>query len=731
MKPAHLKVDINNVMSPKTPKDGNGPIKLIISPKGDDAISLVFITSTPVTSKHSPLFTRIYNVPNSIFSPIVVNMRRSFISLASPFKQSVTCPTLGNIESVNVRERKTVYYMHIVTGVTTAVCIGIASWLITMRVIKLIDTGEWYAAITLGLILCGIVFFSFAIKTIVGCIFIMILGPLKSIDINSQYYSGIKPLHNPQDCLPQVVVHIPVYKEPLESVISKSLDNLGKALDTYKKWFSEKRGENIHSKIIVFDDGLQFLDNAEKLSRIEYYKKHKIAFVARPKTGRTGLFKKASNMNDGLHACVKTTEYSEMLSLGYKEANQMFWVEHQDWVMGGDLRMMKNAIILLVDADTKVPETAICDVVPEFLQDSDLPYTQHYTMPFDEHCSNYWENMISYFTRKIYHTGIGFSTALGDCCPLVGHNAFIRWSYLKDTSNIMETFEGKVRYWSDEHVSEDFELFMRFAAIGKFGRYIRYTGGGFQEGVSLSFIDEVIKMKKFTYGACEMCFNPVRRWLCKGLINKTLWNFLRAKHIKWYSKVNICIYMSTYMAMASAFYYVLAEGIMNILFPSFYDDYMVRSFDVMLTCVFIFGLTSLIGEIVLQWRLHCLSGKSMLKIIWDEIKWIPAMSIFFNSILFHMTDVSFRYFWSIPIEWGATAKTNEDAINVNCWKCLLGTLRVYWKEYVLMSLLCASYSFCVWWFQLSFYNSWSVLGYTIAHMVGPIILNPYIMSLKW
>ena len=42
------------------------------------------------------------------------------------------------------------------------------------------------------------------------------------------------------------------------------------------------------------------------------------------------------------------------------------------------------------------------------------------------------------------------------------------------------------------------------------GRYATYTGAGFQEGVSLSCVDEVIRLRKYAYGACEMLLNKFK-----------------------------------------------------------------------------------------------------------------------------------------------------------------------------------------------------------------------------
>lgn len=42
------------------------------------------------------------------------------------------------------------------------------------------------------------------------------------------------------------------------------------------------------------------------------------------------------------------------------------------------------------------------------------------------------------------------------------------------------------------------------------GRYATYTGAGFQEGVSLTCVDEVIRLRKYAYGACEMLLNKFK-----------------------------------------------------------------------------------------------------------------------------------------------------------------------------------------------------------------------------
>lgn len=642
------------------------------------------------------------NLPNLIITP-----RHSIDS-------KVTTKKSWNIEISP--ERKPVYYQKYVTLIMIIAIILLSAYITTMQIIQIVQYKTYYAISILPLILLGMIFFSFAIKTVLSFIFIMILGPIKTLHTNSLFYSAIKSNLDIKgiEQLPPVIVNIPVYKESFDKVIQKTLQNVIECIDNYKC-------ANGYAKIIVFDDGLQVIKNREKMKRINFYKKNGIGFIARCAENRRGLFKKASNLNHGLNICCKLTELQNENSLTYKEANIAYWKDNIDDIIGGDLSIPSDSIFLLLDADTKLPKNVITDTITEFIEYPELPYTQHLTLPFSNQCNNYWEGMIGYFTKKIFMSGIRLSTALGDNCPLVGHNAFIRWKDMREYAN---KDKQEVKYWSEETVSEDFEFFIRLAQNNKFGRYVTYTGTDFQEGVALSYIDEVIKMKKFTYGACEMCFNPIKNWIHKGLFSKIFVMFMWSNNIRWYQKISTCVYLSTYFALASSFYYMVAEGIISIMYPEFYDRYMVRSFDVMITCVLIFGIINVIGEIIIQWRLNALS----LLTLWNEVKWIPLLALYFNSILLHLTEISFRYFWCLKAEWGSTVKEIEKINSLNALKL---TLKCFIKEYICMSLLFSGYLTYTIIFNIGFYRSWSVLSYTSLHILGPIILNPYITRLNY
>ena len=65
----------------------------------------------------------------------------------------------------------------------------------------------------------------------------------------------------------------------------------------------------------------------------------------------------------------------------------------------------------------------------------------------------------------------------GDVAPLVGHNAFLRWSAIRDCA-FMDPEDGQLKFWSEAHVSEDFDMSVRMQIRNYIGRYVSYTGKG-------------------------------------------------------------------------------------------------------------------------------------------------------------------------------------------------------------------------------------------------------------
>lgn len=109
---------------------------------------------------------------------------------------------------------------------------------------------------------------------------------------------------------------------------------------------------------------------------------------------------------------------------------------------------------------------------------------------------DYFENGITFFTNMVY-TAIRFSIGSGEVAPFVGHNAFLRWAAVQDVGVVsQEEEQGFVAYWSESHVSEDFDIALRMQIRGSTVRVASYHGDGFKEGVSLTIYDEIARWQK-------------------------------------------------------------------------------------------------------------------------------------------------------------------------------------------------------------------------------------------
>jgi membrane glycosyltransferase len=124
-----------------------------------------------------------------------------------------------------------------------------------------------------------------------------------------------------------------------------------------------------------------------------------------------------------------------------------------------------------------------------------------------------FERCMTYFTRTIY-TAMEWAVASGDDAPFLGHNAFIRWTSLRELSYTDN--DGEEKWWSESHVSEDFDLSIRLHVKGYVVRLATYHEGGFKEGVSLHIYDEIARWQKYIYGCNEIVFYPLRFWLFRG-----------------------------------------------------------------------------------------------------------------------------------------------------------------------------------------------------------------------
>lgn len=483
----------------------------------------------------------------------------------------------------------------------------------------------------------GLACFPFAIKTIVGALVVMFVNP-DVLHHNGRYLSTISTEATvakdvETGChLPPVFIHLPVYLEALDATLRPTLLSLRCAVDAYINIGGA-------ATILVMDDGMAFLSVEERERRMEAYTEFGASHVARGMHGRAGLFKKASNMN-----------YALLLH-----------------------RPSDDGLIMIVDSDTRVPEHCISMTVHEFVADSSVSFVQHATTPFThQENGSPFERFLCRFTHQIYWSGILLGVALGDGAPLVGHNAFLRWSAVADAcpSHSPNTF------WSEDTVSEDFDMSLRLVTRGGIGRYATYCGEGFQEGVSKTLVDEIHKWRKYTYGVCELIFSPKRSYA-----------YVMAEGVPWHHKVSLGLYISSYMAMGLSVPFAIIEGVMSLAAPSFFTSKTcaLHALDVTIASSVTFALFGTGGEIILRIRSskRRIGVREVVRYALAEITKIPMFVLFFGCLPIHIASSTLSFVLRSRPTWGSTAKDGETQDM---------TLRshafiVFWPEYLAISIL--------------------------------------------
>ena len=262
--------------------------------------------------------------------------------------------------------------------------------------------------------------------------------------------------------------------------------------------------------------------------------------------------------------------------------------------------------------------------------------------------NNAFENGISYFTNLIY-TSIQFAVGNGDCAPFVGHNTFVRWAAIQ---SISWEEDGVTKFWSDSHVSEDFDISLRLQMNNFIGRLATYHNGGFKEGVSLTVYDELARWEKYAYGCNELVFHPLYKWVYKGPFTRLFLRFLFS-NIKVTSKITILAYIGSYYAIASAIPLTLANYLVLGWFQDDVDQFYIASWKIFVGMAVIFNVLSPLGYAMLR---HRLGQKTFFMSVIETVKWTPMFVLFFGGISYHLLKAILCHFFSIPMEWTTTAK---------------------------------------------------------------------------
>ena len=560
----------------------------------------------------------------------------------------------------------------LMVGLAVALCVIVEVACVAKMLTEVRLDGNYLRFALIATVPLFATFSLFFMIVITGSLF-QLFGPMSGVLSNSMFYSAKapKPERYPDLQLPHITIQMPVYKEGLKGVILPTITSLVAAVKYY-----EDRGGT--ASIFVNDDGMQLVKSELAEARKAFYELNGIGWCSRPaqctEDGpkffiRKGKFKKASNMNYCLDFSLRVED--ELLKLIEKkcaeehctqddltvEDEDDLYTQARDTVLdrdggktlsAGDIRL--GEIILLIDSDTRVPEDCLLLGAVEMHESPEVALLQH-SSGILQVVGNAFENGISYFTNLVY-TSIQFAVGNGDCAPFVGHNTFIRW---KAIQSIAWEEDGATKFWSESHVSEDFDVSLRLQMNGFVVRLATYHNGGFKEGVSLTVYDEIARWEKYAYGCNELVFNPLLKWPTRGPFTRLFMRFCFS-NIKITSKITIFAYIGTYYAIASAIPLTLANYLLVGWFQDSIDQFYLTSWKIFVGMAVIFNILSPLGYAMLR---HRLGQQTFFYGLYETIKWTPFFLLFFGGISYHLLKAICCHFFSINMEWTTTAKELE------------------------------------------------------------------------
>ncbi|KAJ4350399.1 uncharacterized protein N0V89_009020 [Didymosphaeria variabile] len=610
---------------------------------------------------------------------------------------------------------------------------------------------------------------------IIGCV-----GHMRS---NTKVYSGKAPYRLCASDLPHVTIQMPIFKENLKTVIAPTLRSLKEAISTYEMQggsaniFVNDDGmqlmsdEEAKERQDWFDD-----NNVGWVARPPHNPDGKLE--DKPIHTRRGKFKKASNMNYGLR--VSTDLEEELIKSRWE-----FQRENNDWSQqdendaytdelmkiidrngtwaDGNIRI--GDYILIVDSDTRVPADCLLEVVSEMERYRDVAVLQFASGVMNV-TTSFFEKGITFFTNLVY-TQIKFAVSNGDVAPFVGHNAVLRWSavqeiaykkseelflpkrdndghlVLTDVVNeetgepvLDETTEQPLRrpvyeqqdvqvekYWSEETVSEDFDMALRLQINGYIVRLAAYQGDGFKEGVSLTVYDELQRWEN------ELIFHPFQYWIRRGPFTGLIIRFLTSS-IPLPSKLTIIAYIGTYYALGSAWVFTVCNYFLVGWFNGLLDHYYIDSFKVYFSIICVF---SGLGNVALAWMRYRNNEGSLPGNLAENLRWVLLLVIFLGGISFHISHALVWHMLDLEMTWGATAKEVE---NIPFFEEIAVVFKRFKWTFAWcfgtagMMVFCAYGLDPIW--QIRFFTPiYPLSTVLVSHFLVPIVLNPNLMRFTW
>jgi cellulose synthase/poly-beta-1,6-N-acetylglucosamine synthase-like glycosyltransferase len=289
--------------------------------------------------------------------------------------------------------------------------------------------------------------------------------------------------------------------------------------------------------------------------------------------------------------------------------------------------------------------------------------------------------------------------------------------------------DDREKFWSEETVSEDFDMALRLQTAGYLVRLAAYSNGGFEEGVSLTVYDELMRWEKYAYGCNELIFYPLSSWFRTGPFTPLFRNFL-ASAMPLPSKITIMAYIGTYYALGSSWMLTLLNYFVVGWLYGYQDSYYRDSFKIIVAIIAIF---TLVGNIALATLRYRLGERALLPALAENLKWIPLLFVFLGGVSLHVSQALLAHMFGVPMIWGATSKEAE---NVSFFEEIPRVLKRFKWTFavcgVLTALMVGMATLAPAMWRIEYMTAIVPLAMVVfSHFMLPIVLNPNLMLFTW
>lgn len=632
--------------------------------------------------------------------------------------------------------------------------------------------GILYSFLTFGAVMWNV----YCITAFILRIFI----PKGAYQENGDYFSVVPEEKSPEDEWPAVTIQIPVYRENFLEVIQPTLES---CLEAQRQYMTSCGG---FANIVVCDDGIlrmlrndvelfdvlwrrtidqanepvdddadevyvskllavtdDSLDEAEAhkhhlhhddilevLERLRFYHRYQIGFVARTTNNRRGKFKKAGNLN---HSIWTRNEVKNMLKMApqltYEEALRRVTRVHPRHPFVAEGNVQFGEFVILNDSDARMSDTIIEKTIPEFLNNAQLAFTQHTTKTLDNQRSqSYFLRMLQVSVDALYQLHFVAGGAMGYHPPLVGHSVFLRTEALEACGRMQE--DGHMVYWSEGHISEDFELMMNFYNAGYIGRYVAFPDTEFQEGITRNFDEEAIKLRKFSSGAHELMFNPFNKWVHHGILSDLFHRFFQSA-MPFYYKVHLVAYLSSYFS-AGLYFIVITTTMILYLFRTEDLFFTTNPIAILIINLFIYTILGAPAAVTVMVRTKNANdglifseyrGQTNLKFAWLQLFYTVIFPVpFYFAIQPHLIAGMADHMFDRTRIFGAT---NKDDIQITFREAFWDICKNNFEPWIITTFLTIMV-FCAYFFGIAPFLTVALppLVLNIFVYIVPFVFNP-------